>query len=557
VNFLRAAQARVRQNSLIFWSGIKKHFYSFKPITNSRLIVLVAGFLILFGNASFFSNVTAVYAINLKNFAFLGSLALVFGSATVLLLSLVCYKYTIKPVLITVLLISSITSYFMNSFNVAIDEAMIQNIVNTDVAETLDLVTAKMLFYVAAFGIAPSMFIYKVNIANAPFKKEFVSRAGLLLIPLALIISVVLVFGGFYASFLREHKQLRYYANPINYVFSTVKYINENIKGSTRSVTALGADAIIPVTDIHRELIIFVVGETVRADRFSLNGYERKTNPFLEKEGVFSFSNFWSCGTSTAVSVPCMFSIYNQSEFNASKAQATENLLDVLKHAGVNVLWIDNNSSSKGVAVRVPYESYKTPKSNPACDIECRDVGMLSHIQAYIDEHQKGDIFIVLHQMGSHGPAYYKRYPAEFEKFAPACKTNQLENCSKAEIDNSYDNTIIYTDYFLSEVIKLLKRNDTKFESAMFYVGDHGESLGEHGIYLHGIPLVIAPEAQRHVPAVVWFSGNYDELDRKSLAVKKDGKYTHDNVFHTVLGFMEIETSVYKKEMDIVHSGSR
>jgi lipid A ethanolaminephosphotransferase len=221
------------------------------------------------------------------------------------------------------------------------------------------------------------------------------------------------------------------------------------------------------------------------------------------------------------------------------------------------VLWIDNNSSSKGVAVRVPYESYKTPKSNPACDIECRDVGMLSHIQAYIDEHQKGDIFIVLHQMGSHGPAYYKRYPAEFEKFAPACKTNQLENCSKAEIDNSYDNTIIYTDYFLSEVIKLLKRNDTKFESAMFYVGDHGESLGEHGIYLHGIPLVIAPEAQRHVPAVVWFSGNYDELDRKSLAVKKDGKYTHDNVFHTVLGFMEIETSVYKKEMDIVHSGSR
>jgi lipid A ethanolaminephosphotransferase len=218
------------------------------------------------------------------------------------------------------------------------------------------------------------------------------------------------------------------------------------------------------------------------------------------------------------------------------------------------VLWLDNNSDSKGVALRVPYESYRTPEKNAVCDLECRDEGMLLNIQEYINEHKKGDIFIVLHQFGNHGPSYYKRYTQEFEKFTPACKTNQLENCSKEAIDNAYDNAVLYTDYFLSKVIELLKGNDSEFESAMFYVSDHGESLGENGIYLHGMPDFIAPDEQRHVPAIIWLGSNYDELNISDIAMKKNNKYSHDNIFHTILGFMEIETSIYKKEMDIIHS---
>lgn len=533
---------------------MNNYFEKIKEVTSSKLIALVAMFLIVFGNMTFFSNVTDVYPVNLKNGAFLGSLVLVLGSAAILLLSSVCYKYTIKPALITILLVTSVTGYFMDSYNVILDVAMIQNMVSTDFSEATDLMSFKMILYVILLGIIPSIFIYKANIVYADVKKEFAARIALFASSLVLMISIILVFGSFYASFIREHKSLRYYTNPFSFISSTVRYINGHARGQPPSLRIIGADAKIPATDTHRELVIFVVGETARADRFSLNGYKKETNPLLKKEGVISYSNFWSCGTSTAVSVPCMFSSYNQSEYSEKKAQTSENLLDVLMHAGVNVLWLDNNSSSKDVALRAPYESYKTPEKNPVCDLECRDVGMLSNLQTYINDHQQGDIFIVLHQMGNHGPAYYKRYPAAFEVFSPTCKTNQLEDCSKAEVDNAYDNAILYTDYFLSEVIKFLKSNNTTFESIMFYVSDHGESLGEHGIYLHGMPNFIAPDAQRNVPAIMWFGENVDEIDTKSLTKKSTRRYSHSNIIHTVLGFMEIETSLYDKDQDILHS---
>lgn len=156
--------------------------------------------------------------------------------------------------------------------------------------------------------------------------------------------------------------------------------------------------------------------------------------------------------------------------------------------------------------------------------------------------------------MGIHGPVYYKRYPASFEKFTPTCQTNQLENCTLAEIENAYDNAILYTDYFLSEDIRLLKNNSTMFETAMFYVSDHGESLGEQGVYLHGMPNFIAPESQQHVPAIIWFDKEFENIDVDSIIKKKDIKFTHDNIFHTILGFMEIETNVYKKDLDILHN---
>ena len=392
-----------------------------------------------------------------------------------------------------------------------------------------------------------------MTIAPADTRTALRARARLFALTLVLAVSMIMLFGNFYASFFREHKALRYYANPSYSIYSAVKYANGFIRHEPHSVAPIGLDARIPANDTHRELIIFVLGETARADRFSLNGYAKPTNPLLMKEGVLSFSNIWACGTSTAVSVPCMFSNLGQSGYSDKKARATENVLDVLKHAGVNVLWLDNNSDSKGVALRVPYESYKTADKNPVCDVECRDEGMLADVQAYINGHPRGDIFIVLHQMGNHGPAYYKRYPASFEKFTPACKTNQLEKCSKEEIDNAYDNAILYTDYFLSQVIAMLKRHSAGFESAMFYISDHGESLGERGVYLHGLPGIIAPDTQRRVPGIMWFGKGFDEVDIKSLAAKRDRKYTHDNIFHTVLGFMEIETSVYDREMDIVH----
>ena len=534
-----------------FLFKLKEFSNYIRNITSTRLIIFVAVFLIIFTNAAFFSNVLEVYPVSLKNTGFLISLVWVFAGFIVLFLSLTCYRYTTKPVLIAVLLVSSVTGYFMDSYNTVIDDSMIRNVVYTDVAESLDLLTVKLVLYFIFLGVLPSFLVYRIKIVFKPGWREVASRARLVGLTLLGVLVAIFMFSDFYSSFFRGHKALRYYANPGYYVYSTGKFITRLYSPDSYALRPIGLDARIPASDTHRELIILVVGETARYDRFSLNGYTRETNPLLKKENVVSFTNFWSCGTSTAVSLPCMFSVYGRSEFNNKKAQSTENVLDVLKHAGVNILWLDNNSSSKGVSDRIPYQNYKSPDTNPVCDIECRDVGMLSRLQTYINNHQRGDIFIVLHQKGNHGPAYYKRYPLKFERFTPVCRTSQLEDCSKEEISNAYDNAILYTDYFLSRVIRLLKQNNKHFETAMFYVSDHGESLGENRLYLHGLPNYIAPDTQRHIPAIVWFGKNFDDVDTRELLRKRNNKYTHDNIFHTVLGFMEIETTIYDRKMDI------
>jgi len=525
-----------------------------KQITISKLIISTTAFIILFGNFTFFANIINVYPINLKNSLFLLSLPILFGSVTVILLSLACYKYTIKPVLITVLLVSSLSAYFMDSYHVIIDDSMIDNIVNTDLAESLDLISFKQFLYFLFLGIAPSTFIYRAKVHYSPnLLHAIYSKLKIIGIAVATIIVLVLVFGSFYASFFREHKPLRFYANPSYYLYSIVKYVGKSYGNALAPFRQIGLDSVIPPTDEDRELIIFVVGETARSDHFSLNGYDRQTNPYLEKQDVISYKNFWSCGTSTAVSVPCMFSMYERSDYSKSKANSTENVLDVLQRAGVNVIWLDNNSNSKGVALRVPYESFKAADKNPVCDIECRDIGMLENLQQYIDDHPSGDIFIVLHQKGNHGPAYFKRYPKEFEKFIPACQTNQLEDCTQQEIINAYDNAILYTDYFLSRTIALLNNNSDNFETALFYASDHGESLGENNLYLHGLPYLFAPDAQTSVPVIMWFGGEIkNEINFSSLKENINNKYSHDNIFHTLLGLMEVQTSLYEKDMDLI-----
>ena len=162
-------------------------------------------------------------------------------------------------------------------------------------------------------------------------------------------------------------------------------------------------------------------------------------------------------------------------------------------------------------------------------------------------------MLVVLHTMGSHGPAYYKRYPDSFEVFTPTCQTNQLNECNDEEINNAYDNTIIYTDYVLSKLISVLEKNTKVDESAMFYISDHGESLGENGLYLHGMPYFIAPDEQKKVAALMWFNeGLSQSLDIDSIKEKIEVPLSHDNLIHTLLGFMSIETKVYQRNMDIV-----
>jgi len=438
----------------------------------------------------------------------------------------------------------------MDSYSVVIDTEMIRNSMQTNLHESLDLATLQLFLYLIFLGFIPAYVVYKTPIIYRSLKLEVVAKLKTILLSLLIIVIMLVSFSKFYTSFFREHKPLRYYTNPTYWIYSIGNYVAKTFESGEVIVQPTGLDAKIEENSKKRKLTIMVVGEATRADHFTLNGYKRETNPLLKKEDIVNFSNVSSCGTSTAVSVPCMFSIYGRNDYSYKKGIRKENVLDVLSHTKkVSVLWRDNNSDSKGVAIRLPYENYQTPQTNSICiEGECRDEGMLVGLDSYIKNQKENNILIVLHQMGNHGPAYYKRYLKSFEKFTPVCETNQLEECSQESINNAYDNALLYTDYFLSKVINLLKEYNNEYETNMIYMSDHGESLGEGGVYLHGMPYFMAPDAQTHVATVMWFGdkSKYDEVDSTK-------SYSQDNLFHTLLGIYDVQTKVYNKNMDILN----
>ncbi len=519
---------------------------------SSHFFMIISSlFFSAFYNDLFWKKVAVVYPLGSENIWYFISLFMVLSSVIYIVLNLINFKYILKPALIILFMVTASTSYFMNSYGVVIDSNMINNLFETQVSEVRDLLTWKLFLDLFIYGIIPSLVIYYTKFQYKTFGKQMLSKILGLILALLVIVANLYTFSRFYSSFFREHKPLRYYTNPTYYLYSFGKFISNKYQNHNIIVQKTGLDAKL-IEGKKPKLLILVVGESARADHFSLNGYKRDTNPNLEKENIINFKNMYSCGTETATSVPCMFSILDRSDFSIKKGLEHENLLDVAKRAGVRIRWIDNNSDSKGVATRIKdVISIRTKKIENFCNsAECRDEALLVGLQKYLDKNVT-DTIIVLHQMGNHGPAYYKRYPKKFEKFKPVCKTNQLQECSKESIINAYDNVLLYTDYFLAKTIDLLKNNETKYDTAFLYMSDHGESLGEKGVYLHAMPYFIAPVAQRHIGSLAWFGNNFDHLDTSCIKDNANKEYSQDNYFSTVLGLMGIQTKAYDKKKDM------
>ncbi len=532
---------------------LQKLVSPFRQSSNQmRGILLVTLFIMLTGNLALFSRILEIYPLQLDNLPFLLSLALFFSILTAIFFLSICYGKATRWVLAVLLVIVALAAYYMDHYKVIVDIVMIDNIIHTDSKELAGVLSLGLLFRALFFGIIPAWLVIKYFPKSENTRSEFKSRLPVLGILVLSIVLLVVPFTASYASFWREHKITRFYANPTYSIYSVIKYITQQLSiAKVGPLHAIAQDAVFVGPNTKAELVILVVGETARADRFSLNGYHRETNPLLAKQEVISLSNVSSCGTSTGVSVPCMFSALPRAKYDKENALNQENALDVLADNGVEILWRDNNSDSKGVATRMKYEDFKSPTLNPECAGECRDIGMLSGLDKYIQSRKGKDILIVLHQMGNHGPEYYRRYPKEFERFKPMCMTGELRDCSQEEIDNSYDNAILYTDYFLSETINFLKKYDGDYATAMLYVSDHGESLGEHGFYLHAAPYMIAPKEQTHVPAIVWMGKHFDyKLDQ--LMPYKDYPLSHDDVFCTLLVAFELNSKTCEAKKDVL-----
>ena len=466
----------------------------------------------------------------------------------------------LEKLLVTLfILLSASAQYFMKNYGVIIDRSMITNIFDTTPAESYALLSGQMI---VVLGLTALLFIalawwIKIKPA-ANLWRGALMRVGTVLVSALLIVLVAGLFYKDYASLFRNNKELVKSLNPSNSIVALNSWYFHH-KMDNLPLVKIGEDAqqkAIMKNGPRKNLTIIVLGETSRAANFSLGGYDRDTNPLLAKDNVVYFPKTTSCGTATAVSVPCMFSNMPRALYDESLAHHQEGLLDIIQRAGIQVLWNDNDGGCKGACDRVPHQDMTAMKLPGQCiDGECYDDVLFHDLEKTIDSMQ-GDGVIVLHTIGSHGPTYYNRYPPQFRRFTPTCDTSEIQSCSQEQLKNTYDNTILYIDYIVDKAIKLLQSKQDKFTTSLVYLSDHGESLGENGVYLHGLPYSIAPETQKHVPMLLWLSDdyqkrygvNYDCLQKQA----KENDYSQDNLFSTVLGITGVETKEYHAADDIL-----
>jgi lipid A ethanolaminephosphotransferase len=485
------------------------------------------------------------------------TLAGAIAAALFALLSLFTWRPLLKPTIILLLFASAFGAYFMWTYRVVIDSTMATNTLQTDWREVLALMTPRLALVVLVGAVLPSWLVWKASIDHRPWKQQALRNvlgagAGIVLIAALLLLSFQSL-----ASTMRNHKELRYLINPLNSLYA----VGHNAFGSQRlkgELLPVGRDAHLAAGgNAKPRMLVLVLGETARSDNLGLNGYPRNTTPELAQLQAISFRNAWSCGTSTAASVPCMFSPLGREEFLARR-QDTETLPDVLQHAGLAVLWIDNQPGGcKGVCDRVPMVNTSALKDPALCaNGECRDEillkGLDERVAALPEEKRRKGVVLVMHQMGSHGPAYSERSPPAFKRFLPECTSSHLPDCSGEQLRNAYDNTIAYTDHVLAATVRWLQGRPD-YDTALLYVSDHGESLGEKNLYLHGLPYALAPDVQKHVPWITWLSPGFSERSSVSpqcLRGRIDERITHDHLFHSVLGLMQVSTSAYRRALD-------
>jgi lipid A ethanolaminephosphotransferase len=520
-------------------------------MTANRLCLLVAAWMVLCANTAFWTMLFSVQGHGGGALLFAASLFVALLGLHLLLLRLLSPGRSLRVMLTLLLLLAAAAGWFMDTYGVALDSEMLRNAWQTDVAEARDFLGWSLLWRLLWQGAMPAVLVWLAPLPPSGWLQSLRDYALGVLAGAALVLLAVLPMYGSHVSWFRNQHAARYLITPANVLIGSASLVHKSLRRE-RPFVQVGLDAHRSSTAAGKPLlVVLVVGETARAANFSLGGYARNTNPQLQQRDVYYFRNAISCGTSTAVSVPCMFSDLPRAEFNLSQASRRDTVLDILQRAGVDVTWIENQAGCKKVCDRVKVEKAETFHPASCARGECLDETLLHALGAKLPGVTR-DSVLVMHMMGSHGPAYYRRSTSQTAVFQPACTTERIETCSDAQIVNAYDNSIVYTDHVLAGLIDQLAA-DEAHDSVLLYVSDHGESLGENGLYLHGQPFMIAPAVQKHVPMLLWFSSGAAarlQVDTGCLRSRLDLSASHDNIPHTLLGLAGIATSAYRAELD-------
>ena len=532
-----------------------------KPISLIVFNLLLAIWLGVFLNIAFFEKIRMLTPYNgVKAGLFVVASIIIVVAAYNFIFQFFNWKWTAKPLAIALVFIGGFAAYAVNTLGVLITSDQIQNLMQTDIAEARDTWSWHLLTWTLGMTVVPIIVILMMKIKPEPIIRQLLHKVIASVVSLAMVLGLLFVFYVDFAAIFRENRDLKGMISPQNMIASFASYYKKKAPKENLPLVVYGEDAVMQKAQATSlpKLMVLVVGETARAENFSLNGYGKNTNPKLAQQDILNFSRVSSCGTATAVSVPCMFSGMPRKEYEERLASHREGLLDIAQRAGYQVTWIDNNSGCKGTCDRVNQFKIPEPLQQKWCkDKECFDDILIDSFKAYLATIPQDDNrprLIVLHQMDSHGPAYYKRVPAQFKVFKPTCDTNAIQGCSREALLNTYDNTLLYTDYVLDSLIETLK-NTTKYQTALWYLSDHGESTGESGMYLHGAPYAIAPTQQTHIPMLMWFSTvwkNQAKQQVKCLAQQGRQELSQDNLFPTMLSLLDVKSKVIDPNNDML-----
>ncbi len=536
-----------------------------RPLSAQQIVLRLSVYLMLVANAPLWLQLARIGGAPSLYMRSALALAVLLVCGTVAILSFTAWTRGMRWLWWLVAAAAALAQYYMLTYSVVMDPGMAANVLQTDVHEAADLLGMRLLLAVLAVLLLPTWWLARVRIPALGVLRQAARNLTMLALALAVAAATVAVASRDLAPLMRNHPQLRYLMNPLAPLYSTAVAALRPVFARSRVLVPMGAGAALGPrhgAGARPQLLVLVVGETARADHFGINGYGRDTTPELARRGVLSWGNVRSCGTSTLASLPCMFSPLGKDAFEARKSDY-ENLLDVVQAAGMAVLWVDNQSGCKGVCERVAHaqaqEGLSAGQRSRLCDAsgECRDDALLAgldeRLEALPAQRRAQGVLLVLHQMGSHGPAYYKRSGPEAKRFAPECRTEVLADCAHGELVNAYDNTIAATDAFLGHAIDWLDARSAQFDTGLLYVSDHGESLGEYGLFLHGMPYGVAPDVQKHVPMAAWLgaaAAARQSLSLDCLRATLQAPLTHDNLYHTVLGALDVRSPSYRPALD-------